>query len=165
MVVVVAMSIRVIDQTACHIICYYAVRTAGNAAKQLDACLCQSHLRTGADAAAENDVDAMLEQEADQCAVALPVGENDLTAEDAAVFDFIEFELCRMAEVLEYLAVFIRNCDFHFCILLFIVYRNSCRSGWLRRVPSAGIRVFRRKKHYSCPPASLQCTDSSGIFL
>lgn len=96
MVMVVAMSIRVIDQTACQIIHHSVVRIAGNAAKQLDTCLSQCGLRTGTDAAAENDVDAMLEQEADQCAVALPVGENDLTAEDAAVYDFIEFELCRI---------------------------------------------------------------------
>ena len=114
MVVVVAMGIRVIDQTTCQIICYYVVRIAGNAAKQLDACLSQCGLRTGTDAAAENDVDSMLEQEADQCAVALPVGGNDLTAEDAAVFDFIELELRGMAEVLKHLPVFVRNCDFHF---------------------------------------------------
>ena len=42
-------------------------------------------------------------------------------------------ELCRAAKVLEHLAVFIRNCDFHkgppVC---FIVCQNNCRSGWQR---------------------------------
>ena len=75
----------------------------------------------------------MLNQEAYQRTMALPVGGNDLAAQNQAVFCIVDFELCRAAKVLEHLAVFIRNCDFHkgppVC---FIVCQNNCRSGWQR---------------------------------
>ena len=61
----------------------------------------------------------VLGQKAHQCAVALPVGGNDLAGRHLSVFDFVELELCRVAEVLEYHTVFIRNCDLHGGCLLF----------------------------------------------
>ena len=61
----------------------------------------------------------VLGQKAHQCAVALPVGGNDLAGRHLSVFDLVELELCRVAEVLEYHTVFIRDCNFHGGCLLF----------------------------------------------
>ena len=59
-VVVGAVDVRVEDQLSGQIVGHSGVCGAGKAAEQLDACLHQRHLRTGADAAAEQDVCAML---------------------------------------------------------------------------------------------------------
>ena len=45
-----------------------------------------------------------------------------------------------------------------------IVYRNSCRSGWLHHALCAGNRAFHRREHSFCPPAFLRDTGSSCIF-
>ena len=82
-------------------------------AEQLDAGLHQRCLRTGADAAAEHDICAMLYEKARQCAVALTVRRDDLGAQELAVFGLIELELCGAAKVLEHLTVFEWDCDFH----------------------------------------------------
>ena len=49
------------------------------------------------------------------------------------------------------------------CAVL-IVYRNSCRSGWLHHAPCAGNRAFHRREHSFRPLASLRDTSSSCIF-
>ena len=45
--------------------------------------------------------------------MALPIGRNDLTAQNFAAFCIVDFEQCGVAKVLEHLTVFIRDCDFH----------------------------------------------------
>ena len=59
-VVVGAVDVRVKDQLPSQVVCHGGVCIAGKAAEQLDAGLHQRHLRPGADAAAEQDVCAML---------------------------------------------------------------------------------------------------------
>lgn len=112
-VVVGAVNVRVKDQPAGQIIRNSDVCQTGDAAEHLDAGLHQRDLRTGADAAAEDDVCAVLDEKADQCAVALTVGGGDLTVQNGTVFDLIELELFGTAKVLEDHPVFKRNCDFH----------------------------------------------------
>jgi hypothetical protein len=101
------------DQLPGQIVGHGGVCIAGKAAEQLDAGLHQRHLRPGADAAAEQDVCAMLYEKARQCAVALTIRRDDLGAQELAVFGLIELELCGAAKVLEHLTVFERDCDFH----------------------------------------------------
>ena len=112
-VVVVAMGVGVKAELSGQIICYCRVCRAADPAEQLDACLHQCYLRTGADAAAEHDICAMLYEKARQCAVALTIRRDDLGAQELAVFGLIELELCGAAKVLEHLTVFERDCDFH----------------------------------------------------
>ncbi len=111
-VVVGAVDVRVEDQLPGQIVGHGGVCIAGKAAEQLDTGLHQSHLRPGADAAAEQDVCAMLYEKARQCAVALTIRRDDLGAQELAVFGLIELELCGAAKVLEHLTVFKRNCGF-----------------------------------------------------
>ena len=113
MVVVGAVELRVKDELAREVICHGAVGRAGEAAEQLNARLHQGHLCPGADAAAEDDIHPVLDQEAHQCPVALPVGGNDLAAQELAVFGLVNFELFGPAKVLEHLPVFVWNCNFH----------------------------------------------------
>ena len=65
-----------------QIICGSGIRTAGNTAKQLDASLRKGGLGTGTNPAAENHIDLMLNQEAYQRTMALPVGGNNLAAQN-----------------------------------------------------------------------------------
>lgn len=96
-----------------QIVGHSGVCGAGKAAEQLDACLHQCYLRTGADATAEHDICAMLHEKARQCAVALTIRRDDLGAQELAIFGLIELELCGAAKVLKHLTVFERDCDFH----------------------------------------------------
>ena len=89
------------------------IGVAGASGVQLDAGLGQGHLGTASDAAADEAVHAVGCQEARQSAVAAAVGVHHLGGDHGAVFHVVEFELGRVAEVLEDLSVFIGNCDFH----------------------------------------------------
>lgn len=112
-VVVGAVDVRVEDQLSGQIVGHSGVCGAGKAAEQLDACLHQCYLRTGADAAAEHNICAMLYEKARQCAVALTICRDDLGAKELAIFGLIELELCGAAKELEHLTVFEWDCDFH----------------------------------------------------
>ena len=113
MVMMCAVDIRVIDELTGQIVCNNSICIAGNTAEQLNTRLCQSRLRTGTNAAAEDDIRTVLYKEAHQCPVALTIGGDHLTAQDLTVFCIVDFELCGVAEVLEHLTIFVRNCDFH----------------------------------------------------
>ena len=113
MVVVGAAGVGVKDQRAGKISRRSAVGIAGDATAQPDAGLCQCHLCTAANAAAQQHVHAIAHQKAHQCTVSLPVGGDHLGAGDAAFLDSVQLELCRVAEVLEHLTAFIRDCDLH----------------------------------------------------
>ena len=113
MIVMRAMDIRVIDELTSQIVCNNSICIAGNAAEQLNARLCQSRLRTGTNAAAEDGIRTVLYKEAHQCTVALTIGGDHLTAQDLTVFCMVDLELCGVAEMLEHLTIFVRNCDFH----------------------------------------------------
>lgn len=82
LVVVGAVDVRVEDQLPGQIVGHGGICGAGKAAEQLDAGLHQRHLRPGADAAAEQDVCAMLYEKARQCAVALTIRRDDLGAQE-----------------------------------------------------------------------------------
>ena len=113
MVMMVAVGIGVKDKMTGQIVRHSCICIAGNAAKQLNPGLCKSVLRTGTNTAAENDIYTVLNKEAHQCTMALPIGRNDLAAQNLAVFCIVDFEQCGVAKVLEHLTVFVRNCDFH----------------------------------------------------
>ena len=119
-VVVVTMGVGVKAELSGQIICYCRVCRAADPAEQLDACLHQCYLRTGADAAAEHNFCAMLYEKARQCAVALTIRRDDLGAQELAVFGLIELELCGAAKVLEHLAVVVWDREFHVGILQFL---------------------------------------------
>ena len=74
----------------------------------------------------------VLGQKAHQCAVALPVGGNDLAGGHLSVFGLVELELCRVAEVLEYHTVFIRNCDFHGNVSFFLFFYYNITQGTIK---------------------------------
>ena len=112
-VVVGAAGVGVKDQRAGKISRRSAVGVAGNAAAQPDAGLCQRHLCPAANAAAQQHIYAVAHQKAHQCAVTLPVGGDHLGTGNAALLGGVQLELRRVAEVLEHLTVFIRNCDLH----------------------------------------------------
>ena len=138
--VVAAAGIGVKDETACQILRHGGICTAGKAAEKLDACLGEGVLCPCADAAAEDDVHTVLHQKTGKGTVALPVGGNDGSILEQAVFNGIDLELLGAAEVLEHQTIFIRDCDLHKWVS-FLVYplRFFCQ---MRYRPSV-IRVSR----------------------
>ncbi len=137
---VAAAGVGVKDETAGQILRHGSVCTAGKAAEQLDARLGKGILCPCADAAAEDDVHMVLHQKTGEGAMALPVGGNDSGVLKQAVFNGVDLELFGAAEVLEYLTIFIRDCDLHKWVS-FLVYplRFFCQ---MRYRPSV-IRVSR----------------------
>ena len=76
----IAVGVGVKNKPTSQIICGSGIRTAGNTAKQLDASLRKGGLGTGTNPTAQNNIDLMLNQEAYQRTMALPVGGNNRTA-------------------------------------------------------------------------------------
>ena len=89
------------------------VRIAGTARIQLDAGLSQSHLRSAANAAADQTVHAVDLQKTRQGAVAAAIGIYNPGGHNCTVFHFVKLELLCVAKVAEYVPVFIGDCDFH----------------------------------------------------
>ena len=89
------------------------ISTAGNAAIEVDRGFCQGLFRSTADAAGNDGIDFLGLQETDQGTVALTIGVDDVSLDDMAIFDIIDLEFFRMAEMLEYIPIFIRNCYSH----------------------------------------------------
>ena len=113
MVVVVALSIRIEIQTSTDKGFYCFVCITAYAAIQLDASLCQSHLRTAADAAANKDICIQRRKESGQGTVSAAVGVKNFCVYDFAVLYLVKLKLCGMTEVLKDLTVFIGYCNFH----------------------------------------------------
>ena len=108
-----AQHVRQENQPARQQILHGLVGAAGDPAVQLDARLGQGCFGAAANAAADEGVHALGLQKARQGPVAGAVGIHYLRGKHPALLSLINFELGRVAEVLEHLAVFIGHCDFH----------------------------------------------------
>lgn len=89
------------------------IGTARNAAIEVNRSSRQGLLGSAADAAGNDGIDFLGLQETDQGTVALTMGVDDVSLDDMAIFDIIDLEFFRMAEMLEYIPIFIRNCYSH----------------------------------------------------
>ena len=78
----IAVGVGVKNKPTSQIICGSGIRTAGNTAKQLDASLRKGGLGTGTNPTAQNNIDLVLGKEPHQRTVALPVGGNNLAAQN-----------------------------------------------------------------------------------
>lgn len=115
MVMMVAMHVGIKGKRSRQQGRYGFVRRALHAAVQRDAGLGQGHLRAAADAAADQRIDALGLQKSSQRAVAAAHRIDDFRVDDCAVFYFVNLKLFCVAEMLENLALFICNCNFHTC--------------------------------------------------
>ena len=86
------------------------IGTARNAAIEVNRSGLQGLLGSAANAAGNDGIDFLGLQETDQGTVALTMGVDDVSLDDMAIFDIIDLEFFRMAEMLEYIPIFIRNC-------------------------------------------------------
>lgn len=115
MVMMVAVHVGIKGESPRQQGCYGFVCRTLHAAVQGDAGLGQGHLRAAADAAADQRIDALSLQKSSQRAVAAAHRVDDFCTDDCAVFYFVNLKLFRVAEMLENLALFICNCNFHTC--------------------------------------------------
>lgn len=88
------------------------VGLARNSAEETDVRLLQCRLRTAADAPADQNIDTKAFQQSRKGAVAAAHGSDDGGRDHLFVFNFIDFELLRMTEVLENLSVLVGYRDF-----------------------------------------------------
>lgn len=86
------------------------IGTACNAAIEVNRSGRQGLLGSATDAAGNDGIDFLGLQKTDQGTVALTMGVDDVSLDDMAIFDIIDLEFFRMAEMLEYIPIFIRNC-------------------------------------------------------
>ncbi len=89
------------------------IGTARNAAIEVNRSGLQGLLGSATDAAGNDGIDFLGLQETDQGTVALTIGVDDVSLDDMPIFDIINLEFFRMAEMLEYIPIFIRNCYSH----------------------------------------------------
>ena len=115
MVMMVAVHVGIKGESPRQQGCYGFVCRTLHAAVQGDAGLGQGHLRAAADAAADQRIDALSLQKSSQRAMAAAHRVDDFCTDDCAVFYFVNLKLFRVAEMLENLALFICNCNFHTC--------------------------------------------------
>ena len=113
MVMVIAADIGIVSQLPCQECLHRFVRITGNAAVNLNAGACQSHLRATADAAANQDLRAHAAQQSCQSAVAAAAGIVDLSGKNLAVLDLVNLKLRGVSKMLEDFPLPISNRDFH----------------------------------------------------
>lgn len=94
------------------------VRGAGNARVERDVCVVQRDLCTHSDASTDQRIHTKVGQHAGKRAVAAAGDGDDFALHPLSLPNSIHLELGGMAEVLEDLAVFVGDCDFHNDILL-----------------------------------------------
>ncbi len=105
--------IRIICQIAGNVCLDCCIRTAGHTAEQLDACCRERHLRTAADAAADQYVRMQRLQNTRKCSVAAAVGADHLGVHNLIIFNIVHFKLLGMTEMLENLSILISYRNSH----------------------------------------------------
>ena len=113
MVVMVALDIGVEAEITGQVIGNRCVGITGTAAVELNTGLCQCHLGTAADAAADQNICVQTAQHTCQSTMTAAVGVHHLRCNDCAVLHFVDLELLGVTEMLEDLTVSVSNCDSH----------------------------------------------------
>ena len=96
-----------------------SIRIARDTAIQLDASLCQCHLRSTANAAANQHICVQCGKNTCQRTMTAAVGINDLRSNNCPVVNIIDLKLFGVTKVLEDVPVIIGNCDSHIVVLLY----------------------------------------------
>ena len=112
-VMMVAADIGIEGQLTCQKSFYSGICIAGYAAKKLDACCCQRHLRAAADSAADEHIRIQSAQYTCQGTVTAAVGIYNSGGNHLSILYVIHFKLLGVAEMLENLSILIGNCDSH----------------------------------------------------
>ena len=116
----VAVNSGVVGKFSCQESFYCCIRISLNTTVQGNACLSQSILGTAANAAANQGFDVLFLQEGGQGTVPHTVAGENMGFLNRIVFNGINFEFFRMAEMLENLAVVVGNCKFHRAVTSFL---------------------------------------------
>lgn len=137
-IMMAAAYVCVVNQLLGKISSYGFICSTGDAAQKFNAGVTQGGLSSAADAAADKGIDAVLHKDPGQQTVAASVGVDDFCVDYTSVFNFINFEMFRTAEVLKDLAVVIGNSKFH----RWISWLGSLSSPDLTTARTAAMVVF-----------------------
>ena len=108
-VVMIALHVGIVSNVTCQQCFHRIVRLTANTAKQTDTRLCQCHLCTATDAAANQNIHAIGCQKACQRTVTAAVGINDLLLHHLIVLDRVELKLGSVSKMLEDISIFISS--------------------------------------------------------
>ena len=122
MVMVVTFGIGIISKVPCNKALYRLVSISVDTAIELNACLSKCHLRTAANAAADQHIYIELGKKARKCAVSASIGVDHLSGENFMTVNGINFELLRVTEVLKNFTITVSYCDFHLMISFRFVF-------------------------------------------
>ena len=128
MVVVVALDVRIIAEIVRKIRLDRCIARTADTAEKLNACICESHLSTAADPAADQYRYVLLCEKSRKRAVTATVRIHDRCGNDLAVLYCVDLKLLGVSEMLKDLSVFVSNCNFHIFILLIIHYISQLPS-------------------------------------
>lgn len=112
-IVVVTMHIRIERKRACNKRVYRFIRITADTAVKLNSRLCESHLRTAADTAANKSVRFECREHAGKRAVTGAVCINYFCFYNVTVLHIVHLKLLRVSEMLKNSSVFIRHCNSH----------------------------------------------------
>ena len=107
MVMMAALSIRVIIQLTRKESCHGIIGLSADARIQLNSCLRKGHPRTGADTATDQHIHLQSSKEACQRTVAAASGIHHFLMDDLSLFHVINLHLTGMTKVLKYISFFI----------------------------------------------------------
>ena len=113
MVMMAAGGVGIVGQSAVQQCSNRVISAAGDPGEEQNTGLSQCHLRTGADAAADEGFYAVLGQQSGQRAVTAAIGADDFGADKGASLHSIKLKLLGMTKMLENLSVFVGYCNFH----------------------------------------------------
>jgi len=100
-------------------------------------CALQGGKRAAAKAAADEDVDPVIREQAREGAVAHATRPDDLRGDDLAILDVVQLEALRPAKVLEHVSVLVGNCNSRHVFLQFAWPRLRARGRGGKRDASA----------------------------
>ena len=122
MVVVVALYVGIKSKRTAKQCFDCGIRRATNTAVKFDSCLCQCHLCSAADAAANKSINTERRKKSCQCSVTATIGVNHFTIYNFSAFYCVNPKLLGMTEVLKDLSVFISYCNFHIVISILLFF-------------------------------------------
>lgn len=118
-IVVIAGSLRILNQGAGQQGIHRPVRVSADSGVQADARLLKGFSGAAADTAADQDISPDFSQHSRQSSVALSVGALYGRIHNLSVLRFINLKLFRVSKMLKNFSIFIGNRNFHLSILPF----------------------------------------------
>lgn len=158
--VMVTFCIGIEEQFACEKGVYSRITASLNAAVQRYSRITKGVLRTAADTAADNCVNAVCKKKSRERSVTVSERELYLARNDGAVFDCVYLEFFCVTEMTEYLSVIVCYRNLHYCYSPFSLTGAAIMASFLFIMSSPAIAASR----LSMPMRSIAAPSLSLVY-